>query len=75
MLHDTDGGAPGLVGGQPHVVAGDVQASHVALEHLIVAAAVTPVYRRNQLRQPTENLHNPQPSREYLKVFMNLVIP
>ena len=58
-----------------HVVAGDVQASHVALVDLIVAAAVTPVYRRNQLRQPTENLHNPQPSREYLKVFMNLVIP
>ena len=42
VLDDPDGGAPGLVGGQPHIVALHVQAPHEEAVDLGIAAAVTP---------------------------------
>ena len=41
VLDDPDGGAPGLVGGQPHVVAHHVEAAHIKAVYLVIAAAVT----------------------------------
>ena len=74
VLHDPDGGAPGLVGGQPHVVALHVQAPHEEAEYFSVAAAVTPVYRLGQQRH-SNKLSNRWPPRDYLKVLMKAVIP
>ena len=74
MLDDPYGGAPGLVGGQPHVVAHHAEAAHIKAVYLVIAAAVTPVHRWDQ-KAPDTELSNSWYHRDYLKVSTKPVIP